>query len=403
MIVSPVSSPISPEPSSAQVDNSPPSKEPSKKNRLPYPSRVEHEKKEKLIEMLILVSELARQSILKKLPEKLGDPDSFLSRCNFSELKCKVLADLELAIGSLCVPKGNVEMSLYEVRCDVKTIYSLSFPQDSRNCVRKWATSEFVKDNVEVNHEVFKSDSENSLGIHDDKEEEIAFLEGKIFDPGISHFDKNASDDKSSKELAQSKALLTLDVFDPLHHLTEFNENVLRDNLQTLAAEKKTHNGGLKTKTPVVVAISLFGRKGLKRIERLERSQKTIKNRQETGKKTKSSRSRGENQLTKSQPDPPDTVKKKNNDVKRPPVQVKGPKLSSVQSLELPILQPGEYDLWKMRIEQYLQCIDYTLWEIVENGNAPIVTKTVDGKETVIPPTSIEEKAQCDNHLNSEE
>ncbi|GJX92849.1 hypothetical protein Tco_0347435 [Tanacetum coccineum] len=47
-----------------------------------------------------------------------------------------------------------------------------------------------------------------------------------------------------------------------------------------------------------------------------------------------------------------------------------------------------------MMMEQYLQCIDYTLWEIVENGNAPIVTKTVDGKETVIPPTSVEEKAQ---------
>ncbi|GJX80199.1 putative ribonuclease H-like domain-containing protein [Tanacetum coccineum] len=43
---------------------------------------------------------------------------------------------------------------------------------------------------------------------------------------------------------------------------------------------------------------------------------------------------------------------------------------------------------------QYLQCIDYTLWEIVENGNAPIVTKTIDGKETVIPPTRVEEKAQ---------
>ncbi|GJT68212.1 ribonuclease H-like domain-containing protein [Tanacetum coccineum] len=47
-----------------------------------------------------------------------------------------------------------------------------------------------------------------------------------------------------------------------------------------------------------------------------------------------------------------------------------------------------------MRMEQFLQCIDYTLCEIVENGNAPIVTKTVDGKETVIPPTSVEEKAQ---------
>ncbi|GJV88645.1 hypothetical protein Tco_1532583 [Tanacetum coccineum] len=40
-----------------------------------------------------------------------------------------------------------------------------------------------------------------------------------------------------------------------------------------------------------------------------------------------------------------------------------------------------------MRMEQYLQCIDYTLWEIIENGNAPIVTKLVDGKETAIPPT----------------
>ncbi|GKA33480.1 hypothetical protein Tco_0719909 [Tanacetum coccineum] len=32
--------------------------------------------------------------------------------------------------------------------------------------------------------------------------------------------------------------------------------------------------------------------------------------------------------------------------------------------------------------------------EIIENGNAPIVIKTVDGKETVIPPTIVEDKAQ---------
>ncbi|GJS34053.1 ribonuclease H-like domain-containing protein, partial [Tanacetum coccineum] len=35
-----------------------------------------------------------------------------------------------------------------------------------------------------------------------------------------------------------------------------------------------------------------------------------------------------------------------------------------------------------------------TLWEIIENDNAPIVTKTINGKETVIPFTSVEEKAQ---------
>ncbi|GKB39321.1 hypothetical protein Tco_0884263 [Tanacetum coccineum] len=42
-------------------------------------------------------------------------------------------------------------------------------------------------------------------------------IQGKVFDPGISHFEKDAFKDKSSKELAPSKALLTLDVFDPLH------------------------------------------------------------------------------------------------------------------------------------------------------------------------------------------
>ncbi|GKC98567.1 hypothetical protein Tco_1168842, partial [Tanacetum coccineum] len=136
-----------------------------------------------------------------------------------------------------------------------------------------------------------KSDNENDLGVHDNKEEEIVFLDGlledenffemndkkvesferkikedfetkvepkskkelqvfettsyvgsdyvfckdfnlvdmifpmniqgKIFDPGITFhekpFEKDAFKDKSSKELAPSKALLTLDVFDPLH------------------------------------------------------------------------------------------------------------------------------------------------------------------------------------------
>ncbi|GKA32796.1 hypothetical protein Tco_0719163 [Tanacetum coccineum] len=48
-----------------------------------------------------------------------------------------------------------------------------------------------------------------------------------------------------------------------------------------------------------------------------------------------------------------------------------------------------------------LQCIDYTLWEIIENGNAPIVTKLVDGKETAIPPTSVEDKVQRRTELKA--
>ncbi|GJX39735.1 hypothetical protein Tco_0253038, partial [Tanacetum coccineum] len=65
----------------------------------------------------------------------------------------------------------------------------------------------------------------------------------------------------------------------------------------------------------------------------------------------------------------------------------------STQTIKLPILQPIEYDPSKIRMEQYLKCIDYTLWEIVENTNTSIVIKTVDGKETVIPHASVEEKA----------
>ncbi|GJY37985.1 reverse transcriptase domain-containing protein [Tanacetum coccineum] len=65
-------------------------------------------------------------------------------------------------------------------KVDVKTIVSFFAPIG--NCVRKWATSEFVKDNDEFNHEVFKSDNENDLGIHDNKKEEIAFLDGLLED-----------------------------------------------------------------------------------------------------------------------------------------------------------------------------------------------------------------------------
>ncbi|GKC18987.1 hypothetical protein Tco_1021137, partial [Tanacetum coccineum] len=194
---------------------------------------------------------------------------------------------------------SNEASSILSPKVDVKTIMSFFAPIGK--FVRKWVTSEDEKNNVEVNHEVFKNDSENSLGIHDNEEEEIAFLDGlledenffetndkkvesfesktqevfetkvepekkkelqvfhpdieildhlettsyvgndyvfyedfnlvdmifpmniqgKIFDPGIifheKFFDKDVFKDKSSKELAPSKALLTLDVFDPLH------------------------------------------------------------------------------------------------------------------------------------------------------------------------------------------
>nr|GFB69805.1 hypothetical protein [Tanacetum cinerariifolium] len=47
-----------------------------------------------------------------------------------------------------------------------------------------------------------------------------------------------------------------------------------------------------------------------------------------------------------------------------------------------------------MRMEQYTKMVDYSLWEVIKNGNAPLITQVVEGVETIIAPTTAEEKAQ---------
>ncbi|GJU86536.1 reverse transcriptase domain-containing protein [Tanacetum coccineum] len=55
--------------------------------------------KEKLLELANTpLNENCSADILKKLPEKLGDPGKFLIPCGFSKLKCKALADLGASI-----------------------------------------------------------------------------------------------------------------------------------------------------------------------------------------------------------------------------------------------------------------------------------------------------------------
>nr|GEX77375.1 hypothetical protein [Tanacetum cinerariifolium] len=50
-----------------------------------------------------------------------------------------------------------------------------------------------------------------------------------------------------------------------------------------------------------------------------------------------------------------------------------------VAALKLPVLNPGEFELWKMRIEQYFLMTNYALWEVIVNGDSPPPIKTVDG------------------------
>nr|GFA15552.1 reverse transcriptase domain-containing protein [Tanacetum cinerariifolium] len=63
------------------------------------PDLVEYTIKEKLQELANTpLNENCSAVILKRLPEKLGDPGKFLIPCGFSELKCKALADLGTSI-----------------------------------------------------------------------------------------------------------------------------------------------------------------------------------------------------------------------------------------------------------------------------------------------------------------
>ncbi|GJQ91225.1 hypothetical protein Tco_0002364 [Tanacetum coccineum] len=50
-----------------------------------------------------------------------------------------------------------------------------------------------------------------------------------------------------------------------------------------------------------------------------------------------------------------------------------------VAASKVPMLKPGEFELWRMRIEQYIQMIDYALWEVIENGATLPKTTVVEG------------------------
>nr|GEU80374.1 hypothetical protein [Tanacetum cinerariifolium] len=38
-----------------------------------------------------------------------------------------------------------------------------------------------------------------------------------------------------------------------------------------------------------------------------------------------------------------------------------------VAASKVPMLKPVEYELWRMRMEQYIQMVDYSLWEVIDN------------------------------------
>nr|GEV71886.1 putative ribonuclease H-like domain-containing protein [Tanacetum cinerariifolium] len=72
-----------------------------------------------------------------------------------------------------------------------------------------------------------------------------------------------------------------------------------------------------------------------------------------------------------------------------------------VATSKVPMLKLGEFELWRMRIEQYIQMMDYALWDVIENGNSILKTQTVNNVKTVIPPKIVEEMLQRRNEVRA--
>nr|GEV40752.1 ribonuclease H-like domain-containing protein [Tanacetum cinerariifolium] len=72
-----------------------------------------------------------------------------------------------------------------------------------------------------------------------------------------------------------------------------------------------------------------------------------------------------------------------------------------VSAAKLPILNPNEFDLWKMRIEQYFLMTNYSLWEVILNGDSPAPTRVIKGVVQPVAPTTAEQRLARKNKLKA--
>nr|GEW74819.1 ribonuclease H-like domain-containing protein [Tanacetum cinerariifolium] len=63
-----------------------------------------------------------------------------------------------------------------------------------------------------------------------------------------------------------------------------------------------------------------------------------------------------------------------------------------MSAAKLPILNPNEFDLWKMRIEQYFLMTDYSLCEVILNGDSLIPTRVIEGVVQPVAPTTVKQR-----------
>nr|GEY17018.1 ribonuclease H-like domain-containing protein [Tanacetum cinerariifolium] len=72
-----------------------------------------------------------------------------------------------------------------------------------------------------------------------------------------------------------------------------------------------------------------------------------------------------------------------------------------ISAAKLPILNPNEFDLWNMRIEQYFLMTDYSLWDVILNGDSLAPTRVIEGVLQPVALTTAEQMLARKNKLKA--
>ncbi|GKE71632.1 hypothetical protein Tco_1529704, partial [Tanacetum coccineum] len=73
------------------------------------------------------------------------------------------------------------------------------------------------------------------------------------------------------------------------------------------------------------------------------------------------------------------------------------PPTSSVTALRIPMIKKGEYDLWSMKMRQYIAITDHILWDIITNGDQATTDPASSSGLVSAPKTSLAANARRNN------
>nr|GEY45104.1 hypothetical protein [Tanacetum cinerariifolium] len=84
-----------------------------------------------------------------------------------------------------------------------------------------------------------------------------------------------------------------------------------------------------------------------------------------------------------------ETDKNTTNPQQVPPTRQASHTLSTIK---LPVLKKGEYDIWAIKMEHYLEHTYYPIWEVIQKGNGHVQVSTdINGQIRVLPPKTAKE------------